>query len=243
MAKAAEADKPAHKMMKGSYGHLDYLVVARKGNMAFGVKAVAAMPGAKYGVPSATYFIVRVRCAPAGALFEDTDTGTNVVKLGQKFKAPHEAWPDIAWEKKSSDRASTILSMFVKGTLGAGPELENLLMENTKELAVGKKLTAMLVGLVGEENLVVKPRVITEYADGQVMVAINAVLEGLKKKQEAQQEMFAQLEDNFGVESAVLKGIYDKLGKKAPKDEDEDEGEDEVAGEECPEEHDDPDEI
>ena len=75
------------KMMRGSGGAMDYAVVARKGNMAFGVKPLAAMPGAARGLPGTTYFVVRVRVAPVGDLFNDDEDG-NVVKLGQKYKQP-----------------------------------------------------------------------------------------------------------------------------------------------------------
>ena len=217
MTKAATVEKPALKMMRGSEGNEDYLYIARRGNIAFGVKPLAAMPGAKYGVPAATYFIVRVRAAPIGKLEEEAEG--NVVQLQQKYKLPHEAWPEIEWQKNGQDRASTILSMFVKGTLGSGPELEQLLIDNTKDKAVGKKLSNMLVGLIGEENMVVKPRHITDYTDEQFMGAINNALEHLKKKKQVQEHMFAALSDNFGVESKVLKDVYAKLNPGKPADE------------------------
>ena len=229
---------PNLKMMRGSGGAMDYAVVARKGNMAFGVKPLAAMPGAARGLPGTTYFVVRVRVAPAGDLFDEADDG-NVVKLGQKFKQPSQAWPNIEWMKTGSERCSTILSMFVKGTLGAGPELEQLLLDNVKDKAVGKKLTDQLVELVGSEHLVAKPRHIVDFTDEQFMGAINGAIEAISQKKLAQEQMFAALEDNFGVEQKVLKDVYAKLGKGVPPDDEEHE----AAGEEAPEEHEDPDEI
>jgi hypothetical protein len=224
--------------MRGSSGAMDYAVVARKGNMAFGVKPLAAMPGAARGLPGTTYFVVRVRVAPVGDLFDDGEEG-NVVKLGQKYKSPTQAWPNIEWMKTGSERCSTILSMFVKGTLGAGPELEQLLLDNVKDKAVGKKLTDQLVELVGSEHLVAKPRHIVDFTDEQFMGAINGAIEQISQKKQAQEQMFAALEDNFGVEQKVLKDVYAKLGKGVPPDDEEHE----AAGEEAPEEHEDPDEI
>jgi len=228
------------KMMRGSGGAMDYAVVARKGNMAFGVKPLAAMPGAARGLPGTTYFVVRVRAAPAGDLFDEGEEG-NVVKLGQKFKLPREAWPNIEWMKTDKDRASTILSMFVKGTLGAGPELEQLLLDNIKDKAVGKKLTDQLVELVGADNLVAKPRHLVDFTDEQFMGAINGAIEQITHKKQAQEQMFAALEDNFGVEQKVLKDVYAKLGKShhAPEGDEKHEPD----GEDAPEEHEDPDEI
>jgi hypothetical protein len=212
---------PNLKMMRGSGGAMDYAVVARKGNMAFGVKPLAAMPGAARGLPGTTYFVVRVRVAPVGELFEEGED-SNVVKLGQKYKLPAQAWPNIEWMKSGSDRCSTILSMFVKGALGAGPELEKLLLDNVAGKAIGKKLADQIVELVGSENLVIKPRHLVDFTDEQFMGAINSAIEQIKQKKQAQEQMFAALEDNFGVEQKVLKDVYAKLGmSKSPHGDDE----------------------
>ena len=72
------------------------------------------------------------------------------------------------------------------------------------------------------------------------MGAINGAIEQISQKKQAQEQMFAALEDNFGVEQKVLKDVYAKLGKGKPPHSEE---EHEAAGEDAPEEHEDPDEI
>jgi hypothetical protein len=204
------AAKNELKMMKGTGGHEDYLLVARKGNMVFGIKPLAAVPGAMKGVPGTAYFMARIRCAPAGDLFAETDDGT-VVQFQQKFSKPQEAWPNFDWEKVDANRCSSIYSVFVKGALGEGAELEKILLEQIADKKVGKRFSAELVAGIGAKHLVVTPRQLTDFVDDLFTGAIKAAMKAHAEKKAMQNMVFDHIEDTFGAESKVLKNLYKKL--------------------------------
>src|SRR5262245_13656749 len=95
----------AYKMMKGSEGKADYMVFARRGGIALGIKMVAVARGESLGVEGTTWFAGRLRSAPSGNLFEEEDQ--KVVKLEKVPDNNWDAWPEVVWEKKAKDRSST----------------------------------------------------------------------------------------------------------------------------------------
>lgn len=217
------------KMMPGTQTGATYLCFARKGNIALGIKPYGFCRGKQHGVPGTTYFAARLRSAPAGHLFDDeASEGSSVVKFPTKNPENcWDAWPAVTWANKSASRASTNVSAFIKGDLcGTDAEIEELL-GNVSEHKMATKMAEYLVKVAGPENLIITPRQLAEWIDGIYMPALETAKQQVAAGKALAKEFETTLVDNFGMESAVLKKVYDSLPKKADEVDDLPEGEDE----------------
>lgn len=108
---AAAAEK---KMMRGSEGKLDYIVIARRGPIALGLKPNVIAAGR---VDNTTYIGARIRSAKLP--MEDT----SLVSLADMKLTPENAWTGIEWEKSDEERCSTQIGAVIKGNLKETPKL------------------------------------------------------------------------------------------------------------------------
>src|SRR6266536_703208 len=119
-------------MMKGSENHLDYLIIATRGNTALGIKPILA-GDSKRGVT----FVLRVRAA-----FLPSAPHAEKVK-GADWK---EIWPELAWERLGAERASCVLicpsgklpwevDAIIDRAKDAGHELVQFLFERIDDIA------------------------------------------------------------------------------------------------------------
>ncbi|MEY9560498.1 hypothetical protein [Sinorhizobium fredii] len=214
MAKAA---KQKFKMMVGTGGSPDYMVFARKGDIALGIKLTSIVRGSVFGMPGTTWFGARLRSAKAGKLFEDEDAETKVVKLGKKPDNVWDAWPEVVWEKRHEVRASTTVGIFVRGCPDGEEAEQQKLIEEIGDRKMAEKMAAYLAGLAGADNLVVTERELAGYLDSVFGPAIDAMMEKVKQNQELKSEMEANI-GTFGMQAALLKKVYGKTNEPTPEE-------------------------
>jgi len=194
------------KMMPGSQSGATYFAFARKGNVALGIKPYGIMNGEKFGVSGTTYFLARLRSAPAGGLFAD-DAPQKVVKLQKAPENLWDAWPGVEWEKKSAERASTTIGIFLRGVFSKDTaQLEKLL----GQLESGKMTTQMadyLISLAGVDNLIVTKRELQQWLESQYKPIIDSIVEQIAKSKQVAEEMESSV-GVFGMQAAILKKVY-----------------------------------
>jgi hypothetical protein len=204
----ATAEKTEAKLMTGTSGYPKYFPFARKGNVLLGIKINGIAKGSYFGVPGTTYFAGRLRSAPENGLLADQQEG-NVVKLEKNPENLWDAWPDVEWEKKDDTRASTTVGIFLRGSLGGDPEEQAKLANAVKDGELTQKMTDYLVGVAGEDNMIVPHRELRAWLDAQ----FGPIFDGVIQKVEQAKQVAAALEENigvFGCQAAILKKAYGK---------------------------------
>lgn len=198
-------------MMQGTYGKHDYFVIARKGNMAVGVKPNSISPGKPKGHPGCVWFGARLRVAPVGTLFADEKGVDNVVQFQQKYDKPAEAFPDVVWEASNSERASTTVGALLRGTLDATLEEAEPLLTGMVDGSLALKLTNYLAELIGPEYLIMDADALAQVLTQHVYEPVSVkVRKGLQTNQLVIDEMEKTI-GNFGVTASILKKAYAKL--------------------------------
>lgn len=206
----ATAEKTEPKMMIGTNGYHDYFVIARKGNIALGIKPNNIAPGDRFGHPGTTWFGARLRAAPAGDLFEAEGEG-NVVQFQKKFDLPAEAWDEVEWEKSDGDRASTTIGSLIRGTLSGSIDDAKMVLEEMKDGKLANKLATYLTELAGAENMILSIDELSAILTDKVYGKIAAKLE---KMIEARKIVETEMEKNigtFGMQAKMLKKAYEKM--------------------------------
>ena len=203
-------DKSKPAMMLGTNGHHDYLVLARKGSVALAVKPNLIADGDAFGVPGTTHFGARLRSAPANTTQLQIDD--TVVSFGSKQVSISESWNDITWEKTNNLRASTQIGVLFKGTPKVDTEV---LLAGIGERQLATKMTDYLIGLAGEDNLVLSRREIIDWLDAFYQPIIAKILASQEKAKLVQTELAASI-GTFGMQAALLKKVY---GTTSPEDE------------------------
>ncbi len=222
------------KMMRGTQGNMDYLVIARKGKIVLGIKINYIGPG---DITDTLYVGIRVRSAFAGKIFEEEDAKIGVVtNLGDHKASPDTAW-DIPWEKSKAEYASTQSGIHLPG-FSKPEELIPTLLDNKK---LARDIVDGLLQLIGgEAHLIIGKRVIRDWLHAQFETSFKKALEVISKQKEVVQEQKASI-GTFGVQTSSLKKLHDKLSaahaQEVPDIEEEsDEGNDEAGGGEDDEE-------
>lgn len=209
----AEAQGP--KMMLGTNGFHDYFVIARKGNMALGIKPNNISPGTKFGHPGTVWFGARLRSAPAGDLFADENGVDNVVQFQKKFETPGEAWDGVVWEKEDQSRASTTVGALLRGTLEGSLSEAHLVLDEMKGGKLSKKLADYLTELAGPENMIMDADALAAMLTEHVYGKIAAKLEKMVEARQIVEEEMEKSIGTFGMQAQLLKKAYAKLQDEA----------------------------
>lgn len=211
----ATAKKTEVPMMVGTSGYKDYMAFAKNGAFALGIKPTAAVDGKRLGVPGSTWFAARLRSASSKELFEAPES--NLVTFKKLPESHNEAWPSITWEKNSSERASTTISILVPGSANDKAGMEQLIASiGNGQLAT--KMVDYLEQIAGKENFALSREDaiawFSEQYDGYAKKLI-AILE-------AQENMTKELEASkgtFGMHAELLKKVYKAShGEDAPEE-------------------------
>lgn len=200
-------------MMRGSEGKLDYMVFARRGSIALGIKPNVIANGR---VPGTTYVGARLRSATAGDLFKEIDDG-NVTSIAHANLTPSKAWPTIEWEKKDGKRASTQIGIFLRGTPEKDPEL---LLQALNSGNLADKMADYLISLAGIENLILGRDDIVAW----LKKFYEPIAEKIANKVKMQQQLDVEIGESigvFGMQASLMKKVYQKLG---PDEEDHEHG-------------------
>ena len=219
---AAVQEKPSPKMMVGSGGKLDYLVVARQGDVALGVKPNAVLPGKFFGQPGTVWFGARLRSAPSAHLFKDEQQG-NVVKLEKKPENHWDCWPNIVWEKQDATRASTEIGVLLRGSLDGTKEEAQQLFKELKGGKLAKKMADYLYEIAGEQNMILSRKEITDWLTENVYAKIAKEIEDTIKRKELFKEEMGKNIGVFGMQAQILKKVYDTVKAKGEEADDEEE--------------------
>lgn len=223
MTEVAVQDSP--KMMRGSSGAFDYLVIARRGDIALGVKPNAIVKGETFGHPGTVWFGSRLRSAPATGMFDEEPS--KVVKLEKKPENLWDAWPNVVWEKKSSERASTVIGVLLKGSLDGTKEEAEAILNEMKDGKLAKRMADYLYELIGSEYMILSRDEISNYLTENVYGKIAASIEKMiKAKMIVEQEMGKNI-GVFGMQAQILKKAYEQIQAEEEGDNTDDDVEDE----------------
>ena len=155
----------------------------------------------------------RTVCSPS------EDAKQKVVKLQPNPPNLWDAWPGVTWEKKSSERASTTVGIFVKGRFkGDGEQGLTTLLGEIGEGKLACKLTEYLFSIAPEFTLC-RQKALKAWLDAQYEPIIASIMGSLAKQKELQSVM-ASTVGNFSMQAALLKKVY---GKTQTEDEEADE--------------------
>lgn len=237
---AAEVMPPekTHKMMRGSEGNLDYFVIARKANMGIGIKNNYLAPGK---LPGTIYVGFRVRCANVAHLFEEDDHKLgNVISMADMKLIPSTAYPNVPWEKSSSERASTQAGITLDISDAKGGIL-HVLQDQLEGKKLAKQISEGLVQLIGgEETLIMNKRALKNMLHEMFVTKFTAII-GSVEQNKAVDSALKEGVGQFGVTSASLKKLMDKVQQDTkPKNPDHDvEDLEEDGGEDADDEEDD----
>ncbi len=212
-------EKKGPLMMRGTGKHLDYIVVARRGEIALGVKPypIFTGPTKKNGlVEQATAIITfRLRSMRAPQLFEGD---TNVVKLADKSLTTTSAWPAVElWEKKERHEnvGDKLVEDFYSSTSIGAPLLGDLntdqetILKQLEGTEVWENLGVFLKAVAGEDNMVISEGELIEW----LKAFYQPVVDGIRKNQEMNAELTQKLTSDIGVFrvwSKAYKDVHDK---------------------------------
>jgi hypothetical protein len=215
----AKADHSTLHFLDGSTSLSSYAVIARRGNIFLGVKFCYLVDGSQLGAPGRSYLYVSLRSARDQALAAELDQkagGENVVHLSDQHLALADAWPAITFEKIDPTRASTLLGMFIAGSL---PDKTHEVIGRIREGDLLRKLLDHAIALAGAVNCIAKPDIVAGWLASQA----NPQLELLLKKkhqmvllamtQKAFKQATADQLEAPGPHFQQLQAIYSKLAQ------------------------------
>ncbi|MCO5157893.1 MAG: hypothetical protein M9945_14285 [Aquamicrobium sp.] len=214
------AEKQPPLMMGGTESKQSYLVIARRGGFALGVKPEAVLDGKAFGHDGTTWFGARLRSAMAGGLF-DTMPINKVVSIKDMMLTTATAWPEVVWENTNETRSSTVIGVLLHGRpLGTDEEVKMFLDEVDKG-KLASKLADYVATLAGEENLVIPVSEIQEWLDQYYKGLVAQIMDAVNKKNAIKQEMEAQI-GVFGMQAQILKKALEKAQETSKSGEAED---------------------
>lgn len=213
---------------------MDYLVIARRGDIALGVKPNVIMPGGMFGHPGTVWFGARLRSSSAKPIFGGEGENSNVVSLDKvKVTDFAEAWPNVDWEKKDHERASTTIGSLVPGSLDGSIEEAQKVLDYMKDGKLAKQLADYLYNLVGEQYMILTRDQIAQWLTDTVYGKVAMRLEKSIKKRMAFEEEMGKNIGTFGMQAQILKKAYEKVQAEYEEAEDlDDEGNEEEDDEE-----------
>jgi len=217
MANASTNAQQTHKMMQGTGGVKDYLLIAMKGEIGLGLKPNMIAPGKK---PGTTYVGARIRSAKVPEADRPKLAG-NVVSLAFKNLTLNEAWPGITWEKMDASRASTQIGMFLRGSPDDSPQM---LLDELADHKLASKMADYLIELLGEGNMVLSRDEIITWIDQTYAPAAQKIARAVAASNAIEAEIESSI-GTFGMQAELMKKAYKSLptedGSDVPDIEDE----------------------
>jgi hypothetical protein len=198
-------------MVHGTGGNLDYLAIARKGNLVLSIKPNAIAPGENFNVPDVTYFGARLRSAPSLGYFDDDDKAAGITTLASLN--PGDPWGGVEWEKQDETRASGQEGVFLRGNLfkDADKVLEAFVTGN-----ITKKFADYLYEKAGSGvTFVATKEELSGWLEETFAPRLKQIAQGLAKKKALDSEVSAKVEGSIGIfasQTSLLKGIFKKHG-------------------------------
>jgi hypothetical protein len=208
----ATAKKINVPMMVGSGGYADYMAFAKNGAFALGIKPVAAIDGKSMGVPGSTLFAARMRSASSSKLFEDPVS--NLVAFKKLPESHKEAWPNVTWEKNTSERASTVISVLIPGSTDSKEGTQHLIA-NIGDKKLATKMVDYLEKIAGPDNFAIDRETAIAWFD-QLYDGYAKNLQLMVDTQEAMTKELKATGGEFTMHADLLKKVYQATGQKDP---------------------------
>ena len=192
-----------NKLMPGSQTGPSYLLIARRGDVALGIKMLGVLSD-PIGQKGRSYMACRLRSAPYGGDLEHAEQQDTVVSMADHGLTLTTAWPDIKFDKVSAQRASALLGFFVRGDPEQDPVATITAVLDGDGIA---SLVDLVVKRAGLEHMVLRRQAIIEWAKGEIV----PVLLRTRAKAEAAAKFSAQAEQTIGIagfQAAQLHALY-----------------------------------
>ena len=193
------------QLMSGSFSSESYLMVAKRGDVALGLK-IAGIGSDPTGNPKRSYVACRIRSAiyKKGLHEEHAEQEEKVVSLADKGLNLESAWPNIKFTKLNTARASTIMGIFVRGSIKLDPEqVLNQLVEGT----VLDSIVDFIIEQAGVDHMVIRRQVIINWLRSQVQPSLVKI----RAQKEAASKLDEEIEASIGVaayEAQLMKALY-----------------------------------
>lgn len=202
-------DNIERRFLDGTSSSKSYLIIARRGDIALGIRPLGIGDGGGMGVPGKSYLHARLRStkAPVGMAAQYASDGAQkVVKLGDQKLGFDEAWPELEFAKQDKERASTIVGVFLRGSLRHEPATVIARLEEEDFLL---KMAMYVAERVGPENMIMRPIAIAAWLHEQ----LDPMLGKIKGQIAASAEFAQHVEEHvevFGFQAALLNKLYSK---------------------------------
>lgn len=202
-------DNAGLRFLDGSSSYKSYLIIALRGDVALGIRPLGMLDGSSMGVPGKSYLHARLRSAkaPVGLAAQYTADGEeNVVKLGDQKLAFDEAWPDIEFHRVDPERSSTMVGVFLRGSITLEPKV--VLDRLDEEDFIGK-MALYVTEKAGPENMILRPQAIAAWLHEQ----LDPMFKQVKAKIAATEAFSKHIDSHvevFGFQAKLLAKLYDK---------------------------------
>jgi hypothetical protein len=202
-------DTTQRRFLDGTASTNAYLIFALRGDVALGIKPLGLIDGAPMNAPGKSYLHARLRSAraPVGLAAQyGSDGEHNVVKLTDQKLGFDEAWPELDFAKLDDSRASTVIGVFLRGSLNSDPET---VLQRLEEQDFLLRMAEYVAERAGHDNLILRPMAVAAWLHEQ----LDPGMAQLKAQIAASAEFAQHVEDNvelFGFQSALLAKMYKK---------------------------------
>ena len=216
-------DTTERRFLDGSSSSKSYLVIALRGDIALGIRPLGLSDGSGMGAPGKSYLHARLRSckAPTGMAAQYASDGEeNVVKLGDQKLGFDEAWPNIDFTKRDDQRASTIVGVFLRGSVHHDAMK---LVQRLEEEDFLLKMATYIAERVGPENMIMRPIAIAAWLHER----LDPMVSHLKSQAAASGEFAQHVEEHlevFGFQAALLNKLYSKHHPASHDPDDQDDG-------------------
>jgi hypothetical protein len=198
-------DKTKIRMVTGTEGNKDYVLLAVKQGAMLSFKPNVIQAGSSMGVPDTVYFGSKLRSAPFKAsTFPELDQAS-VMPLAFKGTGKLSVWPGVVWSAEDSERCSTQIGVLIPGNVEKDADT---LFASVSNKVLATKAADYLLNIAGDTFSVVDRSVLINWIDDFYAPVYDKILAAKKK----QAEFSSKLKESvgmFGMQAAILKGIYE----------------------------------
>jgi hypothetical protein len=190
-------DEAGHLMMLGTDGNLDYIVIARVGDVVLGLKPNSISEGPN----DTTYIGCRLRAASAKGVFPEE---ANIHSIAAKSHDFGKAFPAVEWEKTDATRASTQICAFLEGSIRKQPEKVLKDIEGGK---IGDSMVGYLATLIPEQHMLLSKEALAAWISSKYEGPIKRVKQKMEEKKIVEQNVGEHV-GTFGIQTQMMRKLY-----------------------------------
>lgn len=171
------------KMMRGSEGRANYVVVGRVGPFAIGLKPDQVQSARAHDIKGHTWFHYMLRIAPHPEdFFDDMPLDSNVVPLVSKDADPGSVLDHIDWSKSDPYRASTHIGILIKGDIADGMDGAEIIVSQLASGVVGQQMESGLRAFLGDKVQHIKRGVLSKWLNTIYETMADTAMKSVKYK-------------------------------------------------------------